>query len=81
MPVASVHQIEQDGSIMLSKLMAPTEGGSEAVDNPWYPADVRESAHSGIAELFTTTQRQLAVPVRRAPRATAWNSRLRPASG
>jgi hypothetical protein len=54
-PVASVHQIEQDGQIMLCKLKAPRDVNAKLVDDPWYPADVREAAIDGLAELFTTT--------------------------
>src|SRR4051794_8604011 len=43
-PVASVHQIEQDGGIMLSKLKGPKQVDSTTVDDLWYPADVREGA-------------------------------------
>jgi len=53
--VASVHQIEQDGQIMLCKLKAPRDVNAKLVDDPWYPADVREAAIDGLAELFTTT--------------------------
>jgi len=53
--VASVHQIEQDGSIILGKMKAPRDVDAKQVDYPWYPADVREAAIGGLAELFTTT--------------------------
>jgi hypothetical protein len=53
--VASVHQIEQDGQIMLCKLKAPRDVNAKLVDDPWYPADVREAAIDGLTELFTTT--------------------------
>lgn len=53
--VASVHQIEQDGNIILGKLIGPKKVDPAAVDNPWYPADVRADAIGGLAELFTTT--------------------------
>jgi hypothetical protein len=56
LPVASVHQIEQDGGIILGKLKAPRDVDAKRVDYPWYPADVREAAIDGLAELFTTTQ-------------------------
>ncbi|HSB15565.1 MAG TPA: hypothetical protein VLE22_13995, partial [Bryobacteraceae bacterium] len=55
LPVASVHQIERDGGIMLGKLKSPTEADKSQVDDPWYPADVKEAAMEGLAELFTTT--------------------------
>ena len=54
--VASVHQIEQDGQIMLCKLKAPRDVNAKLVDDPWYPADVRDAAIDGLAELFTTAQ-------------------------
>jgi hypothetical protein len=56
LPVASVHQIEQDGGIILGKLKAPRDVDAKRVDYPWYPADVREAAIDGLADLFTTTQ-------------------------
>lgn len=55
LPVASVHQIEQDVSIILGKMKAPRDVDAKRVDYPWYPADVREAAIDGLAELFTTT--------------------------
>ncbi len=54
--VASVHQIEQDGGIILGKLKAPRDVDAKRVDYPWYPADVREAAIDALAELFTSTQ-------------------------
>jgi len=54
LPVASVHQIEQDGNVILGKLTGPKEVDASTVDNPWYPADLREDAIPGLAELFTT---------------------------
>jgi len=56
MPVASVHQIELDGGIILDKMKAPRDVDQKRVDYPWYPADVREGAIDGLTELFTTTQ-------------------------
>jgi len=55
-PVASVHQLEQDGQVMLCKLKDPRDVNAKLVDEPWYPADVREAAIDGLAELFTTTE-------------------------
>jgi len=49
LPVASVHQIEQDGGIILGKLKAPRDVDAKRVDYPWYPADVREAAMDGLA--------------------------------
>ena len=56
LPVASVHQIERDVGIMLGKLKSPTEADKSQVDDPWYPADVKEAAMEGLAELFSTTK-------------------------
>jgi len=53
--VASVRQIERDGSIITSRLKSP-EVNPTLVDYPWYSADVREAAIGDLAELFTTTQ-------------------------
>ncbi|MGH9667735.1 MAG: hypothetical protein ACRD9L_25235, partial [Bryobacteraceae bacterium] len=55
-PVASVHRIEENGNIILGKLIGPKQADPAAVDNPWYPADVRADAIGGLAELFTTTK-------------------------
>jgi hypothetical protein len=54
-PVASVHQIEQNGNIILGNLLAPRRVNPARVDPPWYPADVAADAIGGLAELFTTT--------------------------
>jgi hypothetical protein len=54
--VASVHQIEEDGGIILGKMKSLREVDGKRVDYPWYPADVHEAAIDGLAELFTTTQ-------------------------
>jgi hypothetical protein len=78
LPVASVHQIEQDGKILLSKLKSPKEVDDTAVDAPWYPADVREAAIDGLAELFTTTGDNWLFPFERAPQAHRIEFRLRP---
>ena len=42
LPVASVHQLEQDSGIILNKMLAPTRVDPSQVDSPWYPADVRD---------------------------------------
>jgi len=77
-PVASVHQMEQDGGIMLSKLKGPKQADAAAVDDPWYPADVREDAIAGLAELFTTTSDNWLFPFERAPQAHSMSFQLRP---
>ena len=78
LPVASVHQIEQDGNIIIGKLRAPKEADPSAVDNPWYPADVRESAIPGLAELFTTTSDNRLYAFTRYPQRHQMSFALRP---
>ena len=78
LPVASVHQIEQDGNIILSKLKGPKEVDPAAVEAPWYPADVREAAIDGLAELFTTTSDNWLFPFERTPQGHSMSFELRP---
>ena len=78
LPVASVHQIEQDGNIILSKLKGPKEVDPDAVEAPWYPADVREAAIDGLADLFTTTADNWLFPFERAPQGHSMSFELRP---
>jgi hypothetical protein len=54
-PVASVRDIERNPEILLGKLESPTVVRKGEVDEPWYPADVREAAIDGLASLFTST--------------------------
>ncbi len=53
-PVASVRDLERDGTIILGKLAAPDQVKSQVVDQPWYPADVKARAMGDLASLFTT---------------------------
>ena len=78
LPVASVHQIEQDGGIILGKMKAPRDVDAKRVDYPWYPADVREAAIDGLAELFTTTQDNRVFPFKRYAREHSMDFVLRP---
>jgi hypothetical protein len=78
LPVASVHQIEQDGNIILGKLSGPKQADPKAVDNPWYPADVREDAIPGLAELFTTTNDNRLYAFTRYPQGHQMSFVLRP---
>jgi hypothetical protein len=78
LPVASVHQIEQDGNIVLSKLKGPRQVDPAAVEAPWYPADVNEDAIGGLAELFTTTADNRLFPFERSPQGHTMNFELRP---
>ena len=76
--VASVHQLEQDGQIMLCKLKAPRDVNAKLVDDPWYPADVREAAIDGLTELFTTTADNRLFPFTRYSRGHSMEFTLRP---
>jgi hypothetical protein len=77
-PVASVHQLESDGNIILSKLKGPRDVDHSVVDDPWYPADVREGAMGGLVELFTTTSDNHLFPFERAPHGHTMDFTLRP---
>ena len=51
-----MHHLEQDAGIILRQNDG-SEGRKEAVvDAPWYPADVRDGAMAGLADLFTSTK-------------------------
>ena len=78
LPVASVHQIEQDGNLILAKLKSPKEVDPAAVEAPWYPADVREAAIPGLAELFTTTSDNWLFPFERTSQGHRMSLELRP---
>lgn len=78
LPVASVRQIERDQNIMLGKLKSPTEADGSQVDHPWYPADVKEAAMEGLAELFTTTQDNWLFPYSRFAQGHTMDFVLRP---
>ena len=63
--VASVEQLEHDGSIITGKLLSPTKADASRVPDPWYPADVRAKAIDGLADLFTTTKDNRLFPYQR----------------
>jgi len=76
--IASVRDLEQDGGIILGKLSTPNRAIPERVPDPWYPADVRESAMGGYAELFTTRSDNWLFPFRRFPLFHSMDFILRP---
>jgi hypothetical protein len=78
LPVASVPQLERSPDIMLGKLLSPTRADSAQVDSPWYPADVREAAMDGLAELFTTTKDNWVFPFTRYSQGHSMSFVLRP---
>jgi hypothetical protein len=77
-PVASVHQLEKDPSIILGKMTGPRQTDKTAVDEPWYPADVRGDAIEGLAELFTSTEDNWLYPFERVPHGHTMDFVLRP---
>ena len=78
LPVASVTQIARDGSLILGKLRSPTEVDRSKVDHPWYPADLREGAMGGLAELFTSTGDNWLFPYTRYAQGHSMDFVLRP---
>jgi hypothetical protein len=77
-PVASVHDIEQNGNIILGKLAGRNHEDPSGVDVPWYPADVRANAIGGLAELFTTTNDNWLYPFKRYSQGHTMDFVLRP---
>ncbi len=67
--VASVHDIEQNGSIILDPVQ---------MDAPWYPADVRAHAIGDLAALFTTTNDNWVYPFGRYRQGHTMDFTLRP---
>lgn len=65
--VASVHQLEADPSIILSKLKSPHQVDPKLVDQPWYPADVRAGAIGDLAGTFSTASDNSVFPFERSP--------------
>ena len=77
-PIASVHQIERDGTIITGKLVGPKQADAANVDSPWYPADVRAHAVGDLAELFTSSKDNWVYPYRRFTAGHTMNFVLRP---
>jgi hypothetical protein len=76
--VASVSQIARDGNILLSKLKSPTEVDPAKVDQPWYPADLREGAIGDLVSAFTSTSDNWLYAFTRYPQAHGMDFVLRP---
>jgi hypothetical protein len=76
--VASVHDIERNGNIILGKMKGPKEVKPGSVDYPWYPADVRAEAIDGLAGLFTTTNDNRLYAFKRYPQGHTMDFVLRP---
>ena len=78
LPVASVHALERNPSIILEKLSGPRQADTVAASQPWYPADVRADAIGGLAELFTTTSDNHLFPFERTPSGHSMDYVMRP---
>ena len=76
--VASVHQIEQDATIITGKLAGPKQVDVANADSPWYPADVRAHAIDGLADLFTTAKDNWVYPFQRYQNGHTMDFVLRP---
>lgn len=76
--VASVRNLEKDGSIMTGKLTGPRKSDPARTPSPWYPADVQAAAIPGLAEAFTTASDNSLFPFQRSPMGHAMDFVLRP---
>ena len=78
LPIASVHQLENDKNIIMDKLLAPNVIDSSKVVFPWYPADVRARAMGGYAGIFTSKKDNWLFPFNRFPQGHSMDFLLRP---
>ncbi len=76
--VASVHQLETDPSIMLSKLKDPRHVDPALVDRPWYPADVNAGAIGDLALTFSSKDDNSLFAFQRSPAGYRTDFVLRP---
>ncbi|HZC44659.1 MAG TPA: hypothetical protein VE195_10815 [Acidobacteriaceae bacterium] len=76
--VASVWQLEHDGSIITKNVTGPTTSNPKTVDYPWYPADVRAGDMKGLAELYTSINDNYLYAYRRYPEGRTMDFVLRP---
>jgi hypothetical protein len=76
--VASVRDLEKDGSIMTGKLTGPRKSDPARTPSPWYPADVQAAAIPGLAEAFTTASDNSLFPFQRSPMGHTMDFVLRP---
>jgi len=77
-PVVSVRDLEQNPDIILGKLQAPNKVKPGVVDEPWYPADVRASAMTDLANLFSSTGDNFLYPFTRYASGHRMDFTLRP---
>lgn len=77
-PVASVHDIEENGDIILGKLTGREHLDPVNVDAPWYPADVHAHAVGDLTALFTTKNNNWVYPFKRYRKGHTMDFTLRP---
>jgi hypothetical protein len=76
--VASVWQLEHDGTIITRNVTGPTTSNPKTVDTPWYPADVRAGDMKDLSELYTTINDNYLYAYRRYPEGHTLDFVLRP---
>ena len=76
--IASVRDIEKDGSIILGNLTPGKKVDPDKAEQPWYPADVRADAVPDLAALFTTTSDNFVYPFKRYSEGHSMDFVLRP---
>ncbi len=76
--VASVWQLEHDGSIITRNVTGPKTSNPKTVDYPWYPADVRAGDMKDLAELYTSINDNYLYAYRRYPEGHTLDFVLRP---
>jgi len=76
--VASVWQLEHDGSIITKNVTGPTTSNPKTVDYPWYPADVRAGDMKDLSELYTSINDNYLYAYRRYPEGRTMDFVLRP---
>ncbi len=76
--VASVWQLEHDGSIITKNVTGPKTSNPKTVDYPWYPADVRAGDMKDLAELYTSINDNYLYAYRRYPEGRTMDFVLHP---
>ena len=77
-PVASVQQLERNPKLILDKVSSDRMTRAGSVDSPWYPADLRAGAISGVADLFASRDDNYLYTGSRYPQAHTMDFTLRP---
>lgn len=77
-PVASVQQLAHDPNLILGKVISDKMTRAGSVDSPWYPADLRAGAISGVADLFSSRDDNYLYTGARYPQSHTMDFTLRP---